>query len=100
MSDVYNSKLGKFLTGIEKFLGILEKDKDYALTLTKNTVLYPCDESKVSAHWRAHEEEHKKQLATYGWIPFVIMYLIETIKHGYENNKYEIEARVAADKVR
>jgi hypothetical protein len=33
------------------------------------------------------------------WVKFVFLYLIECIKHGYENNKFEIEARQEADKV-
>jgi hypothetical protein len=42
-----------------------------------------------------HELEHIRQYRTYGLVSFVILYLIESLKRGYYNNKYEVEARAA-----
>lgn len=45
--------------------------------------------------WVKHELCHVKQFQQYGFVPFIAKYLWESIKHGYYNNKYEIEARAA-----
>lgn len=39
-----------------------------------------------------HELEHIYQVKRLGWFRFYISYLIENIKEGYQNNKYELEA--------
>jgi hypothetical protein len=43
--------------------------------------------------WLNHELEHIRQYRTYGLVSFIILYLIESLKRGYYNNKYEVEAR-------
>lgn len=43
----------------------------------------------------AHECQHIKQIDDLGILKFTYKYLKETIKNGYRNNKYEIEARAA-----
>lgn len=86
MSDVYNSKLAKLL---KRITGAGE----YAITTGKSCCRYSCSEDFVSAAWRKHEETHKKQFVELGCFQFVIQYLWETVKHGYKNNKFEIEAR-------
>ena len=45
--------------------------------------------------WLRHELKHIEQFCRYGFIPFLFMYTLETIRHGYSNNKFEIEARTA-----
>jgi hypothetical protein len=45
--------------------------------------------------WFRHELTHIQQFKSHGYICFVCKYLYESIKHGYHNNKYEIEARNA-----
>jgi hypothetical protein len=45
--------------------------------------------------WLCHELKHILQFRQYGFIPFVFMYVRESILHGYANNKFEIEARAA-----
>jgi len=86
MSDLYNSRLAKLL---KRITGAGE----YAITTSKNCCRYSCSEDFVSAAWRKHEETHKKQFAELGCFQFVVQYLWETVKHGYKNNKFEIEAR-------
>lgn len=44
-------------------------------------------------HLRKHEEVHWEQYKKHGRFLFPILYLIEMIKKGYQDNKYEIEAR-------
>jgi hypothetical protein len=45
--------------------------------------------------WLCHELKHTQQFRQYGFIPFVFMYVRESILHGYANNRFEIEARAA-----
>lgn len=43
--------------------------------------------------WVCHELIHVKQYVRYGWLKFLLMYLFESLKKGYRNNKFELEAR-------
>ena len=45
--------------------------------------------------WVKHEICHVQQFQQYGFFMFIIKYLYESIKVGYYNNKFEIEAREA-----
>ena len=45
--------------------------------------------------WVKHELCHIAQFERYGFLNFIVKYLVESSKHGYHNNKYEIEARAA-----
>jgi hypothetical protein len=45
--------------------------------------------------WVKHEMCHIDQFKKYGYFIFIAKYLIESIKRGYYNNKYEVEAREA-----
>ncbi len=43
--------------------------------------------------WVSHERKHIEQYKRYGFFTFIYLYLLESIKNGYINNKYELEAR-------
>ena len=45
--------------------------------------------------WLRHELCHVKQFEQHGFFSFIIKYTWESIKRGYYNNKYEVEARKA-----
>lgn len=45
--------------------------------------------------WVRHELCHVRQFRTYGLVPFLYKYLLESIKHGYQQNRFEMEARAA-----
>ena len=45
--------------------------------------------------WLKHELCHVRQFKKYGFLNFIIKYLWESIRNGYYNNKYEVEARAA-----
>ena len=49
----------------------------------------------ADSRWVKHEECHLAQFKQYGFVRFVFMYLWEWLRHGYYNNKYEVEARKA-----
>ena len=50
-----------------------------------------------SHRWVKHEMCHVQQFRKYGFLPFIFRYLWESVLHGYQNNKYEVEARNAED---
>ena len=45
--------------------------------------------------WVRHEMVHVKQFHKHGYLPFIIKYFWESLRKGYYNNKYEMEAREA-----
>jgi hypothetical protein len=53
------------------------------------------DEFLQNQRWVKHELCHVRQFKQHGYVLFIIKYLWESIRSGYYNNKYEIEARAA-----
>ncbi len=45
--------------------------------------------------WVKHELCHVQQFKQHGYILFVLKYLWQSIRNGYYNNKFEMEARAA-----
>lgn len=45
--------------------------------------------------WLNHELCHIRQFKQYGFVGFLVRYLAESIRHGYYNNRFEVEARNA-----
>ena len=45
--------------------------------------------------WVLHELKHIQQFQQHGFLSFIFLYLRESLRHGYTNNKYEIEARAS-----
>lgn len=45
--------------------------------------------------WLKHELCHIRQYKQYGNLGFIIKYVWESLKKGYYNNKFEVEARKA-----
>jgi hypothetical protein len=48
--------------------------------------------------WLRHELEHIRQFRQYGWVRFLYLYLWESLRKGYYNNRFEVEARAAETK--
>jgi hypothetical protein len=48
--------------------------------------------------WWKHELHHVRQFRQYGFWRFLFLYLIESFRHGYKNNRFEVEAREAEKK--
>jgi len=53
------------------------------------------DEFLSDGRWLKHELCHIKQFQQHGYLGFLVKYLWESMKHGYHNNKFEVEAREA-----
>lgn len=45
--------------------------------------------------WLRHELQHVRQFRQYGMLRFLCLYLLESLRKGYRNNRFEIEARNA-----
>ena len=45
--------------------------------------------------WVRHELKHVEQFLKYGFVRFILLYVMESLRNGYENNRFEIEAREA-----
>lgn len=86
--DKYNHWLAKFL------LWFHPKSEGYAITLGQTTY-YSCDIERVDGAWRAHENQHKTQWYKDGTIKFSLKYLWYSVRYGYEDNPYEVEAEQA-----
>ena len=48
-----------------------------------------------SPRWILHELKHVEQFEEHGFIPFLYKYLVEYLRNGYYQNRFEIEARKA-----
>jgi hypothetical protein len=46
-------------------------------------------------NWVVHELEHVRQFQQYGFLRFCALYLWESIRKGYYNNRFEVAARRA-----
>jgi hypothetical protein len=55
------------------------------------------EEFLQNKRWVRHEEKHIEQYKKHGVISFLIRYIFESIRSGYYNNKFEVEARKAED---
>lgn len=45
--------------------------------------------------WLRHELKHVEQTLRLGLASFLTLYLLDSIRNGYQNNRFEIEARNA-----
>lgn len=50
----------------------------------------------ADTRWRRHEACHVLQYRRHGICGFLLRYAWETIRHGYEGNAFEVEARAAS----
>jgi hypothetical protein len=50
---------------------------------------------RANASWVRHELCHVEQYRRYGVVPFLCLYLWESMRVGYYRNRFEVEARAA-----
>lgn len=68
-----------------------------ALTLGQTIHLHntPRSEFLKDQDWVCHELKHVEQFRRYGLITFTFRYVVESVRRGYYNNRWEVEARQA-----
>lgn len=71
--------------------------ENVAIVIGKTIHLYKVSKEDFlqDKNWVKHEICHINQFKKYGFLKFIIKYLWESARHGYYNNKYELEAREA-----
>ncbi len=47
--------------------------------------------------WVKHELKHIEQFRHYGYLKFIILYVVESARRGYYSNRFEVEARKAEE---
>ena len=58
------------------------------------------EEFLADPEWVAHEEVHLRQVRDLGHVRFLWHYLLESARVGYYQNKFEVEAREGAEKIK
>lgn len=71
--------------------------KRCAITIIDTIHLYNTSREDFMANkkWLQHELKHIEQYKKYGTISFWGLYLYESLRRGYRNNRFEVEAREA-----
>ena len=73
------------------------KLKSGRMAITMGTTIHLFNTSREEflsdERWVRHELKHVEQYKRYGYFTFLWKYIIESIRKGYYNNKFEIEAR-------
>ncbi|HSU51359.1 MAG TPA: DUF4157 domain-containing protein [Segetibacter sp.] len=74
-----------------------KKLKSDSLAMVVGKTIYLHNSSREdflkNKRWVRHEIAHVKQYAQLGAVRFIVLYLLETFNKGYENNKFEVDAR-------
>ena len=89
--------MNKYNHWIAKLVGKLNGQKRFAITLGQ-TAYYSVSKEEVFTNpkWVRHEDVHKKQWASEGRLRFLFKYLYYSVRYGYKNNPYEVEARACS----
>ena len=82
---------------VAKLAAFKLQTKSVAMVLGRTIHLHGTIKENFLANerWVKHELCHVKQFAEHGYLLFTIKYLWESLRVGYYNNKYEVEARSA-----
>lgn len=69
------------------------------MVLGKTIHLHGASKAQFLANkkWVQHELCHVAQFKKYGFVNFILQYLWQSLRHGYHQNKFEIEARLAEE---
>lgn len=92
----FNIKENSWLAKIAAFkLGT----KAVAMVLGKTIHLCNTTKAEFLQHekWVKHELCHIRQFKEHGYFLFIVKYIWESIRKGYYNNRFEVEARAAED---
>ena len=92
----YNIKENSWLAKLAaKKLGV----RSVAMVLGKT--IHLCNATKAEflqdEKWVKHELCHIRQFKQHGYLGFIVKYLWESLRKGYHNNRFEVEARKAEE---
>jgi hypothetical protein len=82
---------------IAKLAAMKLRSKQVAIVIGKTIHLHNTSRAEFLSdeRWLKHELCHIDQFRRYGFFRFLGMYLWETLKNGYYQNRFEVEARSA-----
>lgn len=82
---------------VANFAALKLRSKNAAIVIGKTIHLHNTSTKEFlqNEKWLKHELCHIEQFRQNGFLLFIIKYLMESIRHGYHQNKYEVEARDA-----
>lgn len=74
--------------------------KKVAMVIGKTIHLYntSTEDFLNNQRWVKHELAHIEQYKKHGLLKFLFLYLLYSMKYGYYNNPFEVEARKAEEK--
>ncbi len=80
---------------VARLAASIMKSRSLAIVFGKTIYLYNCKVPVFlkNTKWVNHELAHIQQYKRYGFFRFLGLYILETLKHGYYNNRFEVEAR-------
>ena len=80
---------------IARIAAFVLQTNNVAIVFGKTIYLWNATKEDIlnNQNWLRHELVHVRQFIRYGFFPFIFMYLWESIKKGYYQNKFEVEAR-------
>jgi len=90
MADKNHIMMPSFYRGFFEFFG---RGKFTAITVSKDTAWYLTFDALDNKGLQAHEEVHMDQYEKHGTVKFIVLYVWYSIRYGYRNNPFEIEAR-------
>jgi hypothetical protein len=84
---------------LAKIAAIKLGTKAVAMVLGKTIHLHNTTKAGFLQHekWVKHELCHINQFKEHGYLGFIIKYIWESIRKGYYNNRFEVEARKAEE---
>jgi hypothetical protein len=84
-------------SGLAKIAAQKLKTSNAAMVIGNTIYLYGVSKVEFlrSEGWLNHELKHVEQYLRYGTLYFLFLYLIESFRKGYYNNRFEVEARMA-----
>jgi hypothetical protein len=84
---------------LAKIAAIKLRSSSVAMVLGKTIHLHNTTKQEFlqNKKWVKHELCHVQQFKHHGYLLFLIKYVGESLKKGYYNNKFEVEARAAEE---
>lgn len=75
------------------------RENKMAMVWSNVILLHGISEENFSSNkkWLRHELKHIEQFQQHGTFLFLCLYLLESLRKGYKNNRYEVEARKAEE---
>jgi len=85
--------MDKYNSSIPKLFQPMPFEGEWAITIGQ-TVYFTCDSCYVGDAWHRHEDKHKEQWKREGCLKFLVKYFWYNLMYGYQNNPFEVEARL------